>query len=370
MTNRYTHLEGLRAYLAIWVAVGHGLQTSGYLEGGGLVKFLLMGDQAVHMFVILSGFVITHLLLRGQESYPTYITRRFFRLYPAYVVACVIGFFMLPYWAELGDKVRWADDPGWASYASGVKEIASQSWDNTLPHALLHAVMLHGTVPTEILPRASMTFLPAAWSISLEWQFYLIAPLVLAAAMSANAWRAIVTFALLVVAYALYSKGKMGTWVLPAFIIAGAPYFAVGIISRLIGDKVAGLQIHPLALSAIAALLIISFAPGQYALLLWIPIFLFLHSGRTDWSTKAFDWIFANPVARWVGEGSYSLYLIHRPVQVVMATLAISYVPNIQKPLMLAVQLAAVVLAVPVALLMWKLIEKPGMALGRRLASR
>src|SRR5690606_30718104 len=45
-------------------------------------------------------------------------------------------------------------------------------------YATLHSVMLHGAVPHEWLPRSSVAMLGPSWSVSLEWQFYLFAPLI------------------------------------------------------------------------------------------------------------------------------------------------------------------------------------------------
>jgi len=48
------------------------------------------------------------------------------------------------------------------------------------PQLLAHLTMLHGAVPDQILPGSSITYLPPAWSISVEWQFYLVAPFLFA----------------------------------------------------------------------------------------------------------------------------------------------------------------------------------------------
>ena len=47
--------------------------------------------SAVLMFIIISGFVITHLLIEKREKYAPFITRRFLRLYPAYFFCLIAG---------------------------------------------------------------------------------------------------------------------------------------------------------------------------------------------------------------------------------------------------------------------------------------
>jgi peptidoglycan/LPS O-acetylase OafA/YrhL len=48
--------------------------------------------------------------------------------------------------------------------------------------------MLHGAVPDVLVRNAPSAFLIPAWSVSLEWQFYLVAPLVYAWAVSARSY--------------------------------------------------------------------------------------------------------------------------------------------------------------------------------------
>ena len=47
------------------------------------------GSGAVMIFMMLSGFVITGLLLTRKEAWLPFITRRAFRLFPAYWIALV-----------------------------------------------------------------------------------------------------------------------------------------------------------------------------------------------------------------------------------------------------------------------------------------
>ena len=44
------------------------------------------GKAAVEGFIVLSGYVITQLILTKRESYRTFITRRFMRLFPVFFV--------------------------------------------------------------------------------------------------------------------------------------------------------------------------------------------------------------------------------------------------------------------------------------------
>src|SRR5438270_18235 len=81
-------------FLAIWVLFAH----TGYFVGlshllpsdpwhpGIIPKILVYLDQsgwdAVNLFMILSGFVISYLIDQGNENYFPYLIRRFLRLWP------------------------------------------------------------------------------------------------------------------------------------------------------------------------------------------------------------------------------------------------------------------------------------------------
>ena len=58
--------------------------------------------------------------------------------------------------------------------------------------------MLHGLVPHSLLPDATGAFLGPGWSVSTEWQFYLVAPLAVALCRSAAGWRVLGCLSVLV----------------------------------------------------------------------------------------------------------------------------------------------------------------------------
>jgi peptidoglycan/LPS O-acetylase OafA/YrhL len=73
-----------------------------------------------------------------------------------FVVTCVIGFFTS---GLLAEALNNPDDFGFTQIS------------------LAHLFMMHGAVPNDVLPHSEYAFNMPAWSISLEWQFYLVAPL-------------------------------------------------------------------------------------------------------------------------------------------------------------------------------------------------
>ena len=90
--HRLPELDGVRGLLAVWVWLYHAIYISGVWKTlPQAARFFLGGDKAVDIFIILSGFVISLLLLRERQPYRTYIARRFLRLYPVYIVCLTVA---------------------------------------------------------------------------------------------------------------------------------------------------------------------------------------------------------------------------------------------------------------------------------------
>jgi peptidoglycan/LPS O-acetylase OafA/YrhL len=347
--------------------LGHGLQISGYLSLKGPLEILLKGGAAVTIFIIISGFVITHLLLRGRDTYPEYIVRRFFRLYPAYFMCGLAGFLISGMWPSVVHSVPWETAEGWSAYAKTIDEISFETRHNALPHIALHAVMLHGLVPNEVLNHAAWTLLSPAWSLSLEWQFYLIAPLILVCLRKTVSGLLVIAAAGLFLM--LYRQGTLGTFDLGSSLAAASGYFAVGIASRLAVEPLSKRAPSPLLISFAAWFALLAFVPDWLPLAVWFPLFAYLlWSKHAPYTKPIFDWITASRVPLFLGRISYSLYLVHRPVQIVLGTVYVSFFPVAQGA-MLIVQLGAVILAVAAAYALHLYVEAPGIAIGRRAAS-
>jgi peptidoglycan/LPS O-acetylase OafA/YrhL len=367
MEKNFKPIEGLRGYLALWVAAGHAMQLAGYLDPPGPLKLIMQGDTAVQVFMIVSGFVITQLLLSKDEGYVKYLTRRFFRLYPCFVVCCAIGFLILPLWAAFVQSHDWAAG-GWPAYRANVVALNEQSHGNFWPHFLLHATMLHGLVPEQVLPKAPMTFLPAAWSISLEWQFYLLAPLALTVARTPA--RAAVTIAACVVASLAYKRGYFGDFPVASHLAGNIAIFGVGILSRLALPKLRTVSGAAPVLAMFAAAAAILLFKASLAFVVWLPFYCYLVWGqpRTA-SERLFNVLFASGPVVLVGSISFSIYLLHRPLQVIGLTLADLAPGELSQPAALATQLVATAVSIPLAWLMYRYVEKPGIAFGRRLVA-
>ncbi len=97
-------LNGLRFLAAISVVVVHLNQFKDYFGTASpifLPKFLLNGNDAVTLFFVLSGFLITYLMFVEYQqthdiSVRSFYTRRILRIWPLYYFIVFIGFVGVP----------------------------------------------------------------------------------------------------------------------------------------------------------------------------------------------------------------------------------------------------------------------------------
>ena len=224
--TRFVAIEGLRAWLAWAVVLDHVANWSGFR---GLLGELLrhFGYTSVMIFVVVSGVVITNLIIERPEPYRHYLLRRFMRLYPLFVVACILGYFVYPLPLQA---------PGFdLEYTTELQGIIASEAAHFWGHLAAHAAMLHGAIPHNLLPFSELTFSMFAWSVSLEWQFYLIALFVIASLVRWPA-RAAITLAIFFAVTQLLFKRDWSA----AMLLETGEFFAVGIASRLLYPVLAG----------------------------------------------------------------------------------------------------------------------------------
>lgn len=162
----FPNLNGLRFIAAFFVIINHTEQLKLFYKTGEALSSSVrnIGKLGVMIFFVLSGFLITYLLLSEERSYglintKKFYIRRFLRILPLYLLLIFLTFFVLqnfPFW----------EIPGMLNPISG----------NFYPTLILHLVFLPN------LAVALYGFLPyiaQAWSIGTEEQSYLLWPLLL-----------------------------------------------------------------------------------------------------------------------------------------------------------------------------------------------
>jgi peptidoglycan/LPS O-acetylase OafA/YrhL len=371
---RFTAIEGLRAWLAWAVVAWHVVQFTGLArDNGPMTWFPAIGDSAVMVFVAISGFVIAGLLTGKAEPYPQYLTRRVFRIFPVYFVILAIAFLALPYgvWAE--DHAPWTADPLFY-YDDVLHGHVDTIAGRPLQQAVLHLTLMQGVMPDSLWPNTSTAILGPAWSLSLEWQFYLVAPAFVW--LLAHPRFRMVTVAAVALMGLAWHFELFGVYLAPSFLPAAAFVFLIGIASRLSFDRIRAMAIGPELIPLLLALGVI------YRDALWLAIWgaMLLYLARAGaWRSPAgrphalaaiMDRLFASPLATYLGARSYSVYLVHMPMMMLVAWVMTDKLALAETPARILVGTGTVLVTLLVSDLLYRFVERPMITLGARLAGR
>ena len=292
--------DGLRAFLALWVVAGH-IGTSIHQSLSPFPQNLA-NTAAVDVFIILSGFVITYLRWTRPEGYRVYIARRWLRLFPAYLLALFVSI------ATLGITETALQRAPVSEMTATRLEFIQAALEHFIAHLLAHVTLLQGVVPSSWLPKSAFTFIGQAWSVSMEWQFYLIAPFLLALLMTPRRLLGTSTFAMVC--------AGLSSVQYPGFIGTKIWYFAIGIASFHAWRYVASRTSLKLGLwqrlAALAALLL-ALSVHSYAIALWIAIWMSVVLERSGDGKLAgvICAVLKSTCVQYLGMRSYSLYLWH-----------------------------------------------------------
>lgn len=291
-------LSGLRGICAWWVVLFHSLALLGDSIPQQLVGFLRHGYLAVDLFFLLSGFVIFlsyHAALKDNSarSFGKFYWNRLSRIYPLHFV--MLGAYLLLYAAFM-------------FLSSGGTPPASYTWTAFFQSLFL----VHMWVGSDL------TWNVPSWSISSEWFVYLFFPLMayglrkLRGGIAAHLGILALVALLLHLIYASEGIISLG---------ADVPRMALlrTLLEFLIGVFVGSLFVHykaflekysGIALAAFLGLcLLYVFTPlPDHALIPAAFAFLIAHLSV---STSPVTWILSRPVLVYIGEISYSTYMVH-----------------------------------------------------------
>lgn len=164
----FENLDGLRFIAFLSVFIAHCFLFSQYKiaspVGNKIVgHFFLNGDLGVNFFFVLSGFLITYLLISEKEKSGTlaikkFYMRRILRIWPVYFLVIGLGFFFIPFifqYIPLRDLLFSVEVP-----------LSKLPW--YLAFIVNFDVVLNGINYLTIV---------GLWSVSVEEQFYLIWPI-------------------------------------------------------------------------------------------------------------------------------------------------------------------------------------------------
>jgi peptidoglycan/LPS O-acetylase OafA/YrhL len=214
-------------------------------------------------------------------------------------------------------------------------------------------------------------FLSPAWSLSLEWQFYLVAPIVIWAARRKLPSIALAAVSLFL--FFLYARNRLGWWALPSFLPGASLYFAVGIASRLIMTrKEFRFSWWAVAIMAIGFVALDGWLLPVEIWLVFLGTSLYQVRGGTFSGPvgRAFAWLFESRLAVHLGEASYSTYLVHFPLLQIAMYLGVKTLALTPTTATVFVALATLTSTYALSQLTYRFIERPFMARARRLGSK
>ncbi|HWJ95655.1 MAG TPA: acyltransferase, partial [Telluria sp.] len=316
----------------------------------GWPKWLKSGFIGVDVFFVISGFLITSIILKDlkRESFSIreFYVRRIRRIFPALLTVLVatlgFGWYVLLHheFTQLGKHVA-----GAATFVSNlVLWNESGYFDNS-----------HTTKP-----------LLHFWSLGVEEQFYLVWPLMLAIFFRLRGG------ILLVLAAALGASFLYGLYT--TFTEPAEAYFSPvtrfwelasgGVIAYLLSKKDVVIPARPLfsvagtAMLVLGAILINSQSPfpGSWALLPVLGTCALILAGPDCLINK---YLLGNPLMAYIGRISYPFYLWHWPL------LSFGYIIAGEKP-EATTKMMLIVASLLLAVLTYHLIERPVQAQPRR----
>ncbi|MEK7286249.1 MAG: acyltransferase [Nitrospirota bacterium] len=284
-------MEGLRGFAVFLVFIVHYVTHVGpWLSRESHIfafaqKLQSVGHAGVDLFFVLSGYLIYSSLISRHQTFFRFMSRRIQRIYPTFVVI-FIGYIILSFAFPSKNKI-----PG------------------TVVEGMIYLVqnflLLPGIFPI-------MPMIDVAWSLSYEMLYYLIIPfiiLIFRLRDRSPIWR-VVFFLCLSVLITLFSILIGGSPRIVMFIAgillyeamrsdhAPRPQSATGLLALVVG---------------LLALVPYSNSPQLYVIqiaILFIAFFIFClvcFQNSTAWLPRFFSF---TPL-RWLGNMSYSYYLLH-----------------------------------------------------------
>lgn len=357
------YLNGLRALLAMWVFLGH-LSVA----CGARIPVVSSAGPAVDGFMVISGFLMVFTTRRTLgagvtvEGAVRFYLARFFRLAPLYFLMVGLVWALGPAW----DVVSASWDADLEAHNPGV--LHGGAITNGLQQA--HGLLVHLTFTHGLFPAFTASTPLPDWSLSLEMQFYALFPLlcamnVLSVAKSPWMTALCVLLALVTPVYlgAYLTPGLWTHFTQPSVLSYKLNVFLCGMLLAKWFEEQQGSKRHAYLWLGLSAICLLPCRPSVWVV---YAAFVFMLVRPVSGLSR----LMSSKVLAILGDWSYAVYLIH-----IFAMVPILWVLNTQVGLAQwptgARFLVACLVCVPLILLMaavlFRLVEKPGIALGRRL---
>jgi len=323
--TRVPELDGLRGVAILMVMSYHFILLAAPFTNNSFLKTTLvnavsLGWAGVDLFFVLSGFLITSILLKTRSDphyFKNFYARRVLRIFPLYYLFVVIMLISVPFFSPHVNLA--ATRSSWPFYMSYL-------------HNWLYIPKFAGKVAV----MAPLT-LGATWSIAIEEQFYFLWPSVVYFLNRRKLFMLSIVVVALSLALRLGLVEFAGSWKsLEYFLyyssITRFDGLCVGALIALAFESerwkaIFSRMAWPVFIAALAGMIGIVLANNDVFALstnpyldMWGYTLLALGSGAlvvlvsSGASQGMVRVLFRNPVLRFFGKYSYSMYLIHLPI--------------------------------------------------------
>ena len=358
---RFKSLDSLRGLAALAVVFHHCLLTlPASVRGHGSVawwmtatplRLLVDGPGAVLLFFVLSGFVLAASVQSGLAKDPAgfdygrFAAKRFLRIYPPFAFAVFVsaGLYLLIQPVPVAGLSAWFN---------------TQSWAYPVAPAMLAGHLLMTD------QHRDMSLINVMWSLVHELRISMIFPLIFFGMRARPA--VTLTIAAILSAGANFALSQGGLSPLVQTLCGTVQYglmFAAGTLLYLKSATISTWMAKTGPWATVAAVILggyLFFLPRTLPVLsLWATGLAAMLYVIAAFGSAALVKLLSGKVLSWLGQVSYSLYLLHLPVLLTVFHLFSGKAP-------LGVLIAATVgLSLIAAQLSYRWIEQPSMALGR-----
>jgi peptidoglycan/LPS O-acetylase OafA/YrhL len=366
--NNLSYLDGFRGLAAFWVLAAH------CAIWGGVVDVWIPNPKvAVDIFMVMSGFLMVYGAIRREASEPPaaavswrrFYVRRFWRIAPVYYVALLVTVLLAGPFTHGYAELRTLNPERWATYRFLPTE-------PTVASLITHVTFVFGVLPRQW---SMETGLPD-WSLSLEMQYYFAFPFIY---LAMRRWGHIRVSVILFGATVVTTHFTKGLFAEPSFLFVKCHLFLIGMLlcESFCRRGVGGARQRSLALAAVGFSLAQLHYYGSDAIVLVMAvagiIALASPAIATHRPAKALAAILGNRLTHYMAEASYSVYLFHG----FFLSIAGAYLYRIPQYAAMspATRYALLLILVTIgayssAAILARLIEQPGIRLGKRLAAK
>ncbi|MEO8760805.1 MAG: acyltransferase [Bacteroidia bacterium] len=362
----FNGIDGLRFIAALLVILCHLELLLSSVEKFSSHVFLRLdfGGVGVNFFFVLSGFLITYLLLKEKNTSNTislkiFYTKRVLRIWPLYYFVLCLGFFILPH-------IHAIDLPYFQKYFV----------INYTPNLFLYLLLL---------PQVAFAIFPAvphigqSWSIGVEEMFYLIWPIIVK--KTNNLPRFIIAFiaiyiiikAVLFYYLMLNPNNQFAIHVKNFFVMSRFENMCIGASGAYLyffnKTKILKYVYNPILFYASITLPFILnwilfdtiLQNGLYLITSFFYAIIILNVA----TNHAFSWL-NNRLFNYLGKISYGLYMYHLMIIPMVAFFSIKYFGD-GKISFLFIYIVSVLTTILVASISYSILEKPFLVLKSKL---